>query len=1088
MKEKLPYCRMTKLMSLMAAVLFGLFSGSLSAEENSLDGDVENMDSTTSALLSMSALEKGPLHTPFDVTVSGTVTDQEGEPIPGATVLVHGASVGTATDLEGRYSLTVPENATLVFSFIGFESKTVEVNNQSTIDVSLELSTQALEEVVVIGYGTQRKKDLTGAIVNVQAEEVMKYKPTSVSEILRTTVPGLSVGYAINARNVPDFEVRGDNSIKADLNNDGNREEERAANRPLIVLDGVIFRGDLAEINPNTIESVDVLKDASAAAVYGSQATNGVVIFTTKKGAFGKPQISVSSRVGLVTEERRQQTYKGGDEVLNWLTDMNESITNTITAPWTRFRDYYSIDPQYQDDWLAANGIPGETNPDAINLARINNFGFWDNELENYQNGIIYDWQDFLFHTGVRQDYDVSVSGRTERVSYYFALGYSDRESVRIGDSFKTITSRLNLDVNLAEFISIGANAQFTYQDEGQQAIDNGGYRTFSPYDQPWMNGKPRIRENLNDQAAGSNRDNPYQGPSWNTRSHTRFMINPTLFAMFTLPAGFSLRTDYTPRFDVRKRFDLNERGNPQRAVDAAERRYNDSFSWQSNTILNWDKTFGEHRLNFTGLYNAERNKNWETRAMTNDFSPTAGLGFHAVQLGLNPTMSSYDEVNSRTGLMGRINYAYGDRYNFSASVRRDGYSRFGIDNLYANFPSVSAAWTVSNESFMTTSNTLSYLKLRLSYGVNGNNSSLEDYNAYARLSNDIYLNYDGGYVASPFTEITRIANPFLSWERTGSYNIGIDYGLFNGRISGSLDAYKSETRDLLLDQKLPDLTGFGTVKTNVGNLENTGLDLGSNTINLSSKNVIWNSTFNITYRNNKIATLGNAPLSVTDSEGNTVVREPDDLQNGWFIGENKDIIWDWELDGVYQLGEESEAAEYVLFPGDFRFVDQDGDGDIDIDDKVFLGLRNNPWYITFRNDLEWKGFDLGLVLLAKLGYKGGTGEPFNNAQEYIKNHNWYKIPYWTPLNGENNFARINSINLGGGDVWINKSYLRLQNVSLGYSLPANLLEKINSNRVRLALNVENAAVLTGWIKNLGDPESSREMPRTYSLSLDFTF
>lgn len=1080
-KTLLYYLKMNP-MYLLGAILFFVGSGSVIAQNKNPYRSFTSMADNHPVIASAKVGKKPSKNNLIDRTISGTVTDQDGEPIPGATISIPGTSIGTATNLEGKYNITVPDNATLVFSFIGFESQTVEINNQSTIDVSLRLSTQALEEVVVVGYGTQKKKDLTGAIVNVQAEEVMKYKPTSVSEILRTTVPGLSVGYSTNARNVPDFNVRGDNSIKAD------DDDERSANRPLIVLDGVIFRGDLAEINPNTIESVDVLKDASSAAVYGSQATNGVVIFTTKKGAFGKPQISVSSRVGLMTGARRQQTYRGGEEVLNWLTDMNETITNSITEPWTRFRDYYSIDPQYQQDWLAANGIPGETDREAINSARVNNFGFWDIEMENYKNGVTYDWQDFLFHTGVRQDYDVSVSGRSERVSYYYALGYSDRESVQIGDSFKTITSRLNLDVNLAEFLSIGANAQFTYQDEGQQSIGNGGYRTFSPYDQPWKNGKPRIRENLNDQSAGSNRGNPYQEPSWNTRRHTRFSINPTLFAMFTLPYGFTLRTDYTPRFDVRKRFDFDERGNPEKAVDEAERRYNDSFSWQSNTILSWDQTFGEHRFSFTGLYNAEKNRSWETRAMTNSFSPTAALGYHAVQLGLNPTMSSYDEVNSRVGLMGRVNYAYSDRYNLSLSIRRDGYSRFGAENLYANFPSVSAAWTISNEGFMSTVSTLSYLKLRLSYGVNGNSSGLEDYNAYARLSNGLYLNYDGGYIATPYTEINRIANPLLSWERTASFNAGLDYGLFNDRVSGSLDVYRSETRDLLLDQKLPDLTGFESVKTNVGNLQNTGFDLGINTINLSSKDFTWTSAFNVTYKTNKITTLGNKPIETTDREGNSVFAEPDDLQNGWFIGENKDIIWDWDLNGIYQLGEEAEAAKYGLFPGDFRFVDQDGDGNIDIDDKVFLGLRNNPWYLTFRNDLEWRGFDLGLIFLARLGYKGGTSEPFNNAQEYIKNHNWYQIPYWTPLNGENNFARINSINLGGGDAWISKSYLRLQNISVGYSLPARLLEKVNASQVRLALNVENAAVFTKWIRNLGDPESSREMPRTYSLSLDFTF
>lgn len=363
------------------AMLFCLLTVPLMAWSSNLNGNFDPKMTVTYA----TALEEVLLNTPVDVTVSGTVTDQNGDPIPGATVSVPGTSIGTATDIDGKYSITVPENSSLVFSFIGFENQTIQVDNRSTIDVSLSESAQALDEVVVIGYGTQKKKDLTGAVVNVQAAEVMKYNPTSVSEILRSTVPGLSVGYATNARNVPDFEVRGDNSMKASAS------AERAANRPLIVLDGVIFQGDLAEINPNTIESVDVLKDASAAAVYGSQATNGVVIFTTKKGSFGKPQITFSSRVGLITGSRRQETYKGED-VLNWLTDMNETITNSITEPWTRFRDYNALEPQYRDQWLAANGIPGETDPQAIRMARVNNFGFWDNELENYQNGISYDW------------------------------------------------------------------------------------------------------------------------------------------------------------------------------------------------------------------------------------------------------------------------------------------------------------------------------------------------------------------------------------------------------------------------------------------------------------------------------------------------------------------------------------------------------------------------------------------------------------------------------------------------------------------------------------------------------------------------
>jgi TonB-linked SusC/RagA family outer membrane protein len=697
------------------------------------------------------------------------------------------------------------------------------------------------------------------------------------------------------------------------------------------------------------------------------------------------------------------------------------------------------------------------------------------------------DWQDFLFHTGVRQDYDVSVSGRNERASYYFSLGYSDRESVQLWESFQTITSRLNLDVSLAEWLSVGVNASFSFQDEGREPIGNGSYRVYSPYDQPWEIGAERTRENLTGQAAGSNIGNPYQDPSWNTRMYNRFMLNPTLFTKITLPLGFSFRMDYTPRFDTRKRFDLEEKGNPSRAVDDARRQHNDVFAWQWNNILSWDKEFGEHRFNVTGLYNAEKTQSWYTDSRTSNFSPTAALGYHAMGFGTNPSANSNDETNSRTAIMGRVNYSYSNRYNLSVSIRRDGFSRFGLENLYGNFPSVSGAWTLTNENFMASApKFLSYLKLRASWGINGNSSGLEAYNAYARLSNNIYLNYNNGYFVAPYVELTRIANPGLSWERTEAINFALDFGLFSDRLSGSLDVYSSNTKDLLLDQKLPEVTGFASAKTNIGNLKNYGFDLGLNSINISKDDFIWTSTFNVTYRQNRITTLGNEAVESQDSEGNIVFKEPDDLQNGWFIGENKDIIWDFEADGVYQVGEEAEAAVYGLYPGDFRVVDQNEDGVINVDDKVFLGLRNNPWYLTFRNDFEWKGFDLGVVFLAKLGYKGVTTEPFNWSQQYIKNHNWYNIPYWTPQNARNDAARVNSIRLGGHELALNRSYVRLQNVSLGYTLPAAVLDKVNMDRVRLAVNIENAAVFTPWI--YGDPESQSEMPRTYSFSLDFTF
>ena len=379
-------------------------------------------------------------------------------------------------------------------------------------------------------------------------------------------------------------------------------------------------------------------------------------------------------------------------------------------------------------------------------------------------------------------------------------------------------------------------------------------------------------------------------------------------------------------------------------------------------------------------------------------------------------------------------------------------------------------AWNLTNEGFMADRPTwLSFLKLRASWGVNGNSSGIGSYAAYATLSQNKYLNYNGGYFIAPYLYINRMANPNLAWEKVQAFNFGLDYGLWDGRLRGSIDVYTSKTTDMLLNKKLPLLTGFSDIVTNVGSLKNGGVDLSVNSVNIENQNFRWTSNFNLSYSTNKIVSLTGEKIETVDENGNTVLKEPDDISNGWFIGENKDIIWDYELDGIYQLGEEAEAAKYGLFPGDFKYVDQNGDEKLNADDRVFQGLTSPPWYMTLTNDFEYKGFDLGVILLAKLGYYGGTTQPFNNAQEYIKNHNWYNLPYWTPNNPINTAARINSINLAA-QVWQSKNYLRIQNISLGYNIPTDVLESIKVKSARLAFTVENAAVFTKWIE--GDPEN----------------
>ena len=1035
-----------------------------------------------------------------ETNVTGTVTSEDGSPVPGATVIVKGTTVGTVTNGEGEYSLSgVPENGTLVFSFVGMSTQEVAVGNQSTINVTMAMDAIGLDEVVAIGYGTARKRDLTGAVVNVDAEELMKYKPESVSDLLRSAVPGLKVGYSTNARATPDFYIRGDNTIKADAG------DERNANAPLIVVDGVIFNGSLTELNVNDIKSVDVLKDASAASIYGSRASNGVVVFTTKTGEVGKAKIRVSAKYGIVTSTKRLTSFDA-DEVLIWLEEMNESVDNLLQDPWSIYEPYDRLADEYKDDWLEANGIPGETDMNVIENKWLDNFGFESNERENYFAGRSYDWQDFLFQTGERQDYNVSVSGRTERVNYYWSVGMRDNKSLQAGETFKAITSRLNLDVTVTDYLKVGLNANFSYEDEGQQTIGSGAYETYSPYDMPWINdtwkeGLPRTRENLALAAAGSNRSNPLLNQAFVDRDHDRYRIFPTIYGELTLPFGIKFTSRFTQRIDFNTRLQFNDPAHPLWTHGGEiRRRHNKFYGWQTDNILNWNKQFGEHSFDVTGLWNAEENERWFTDAFTSQLSPNAALGYHEMAFGLSPSTDSNDESNSRTALMGRVNYAYASKYYLSASIRRDGYSRFGRDNLEATFPSVSAGWTVSNEEFMSGAPSwFNFLKLRLSWGVNGNSSGLGAYAAFASLSDNKFLLYNNGYLLSSYLGVNRLGNSSLAWEKNQSWNLGIDYGFWDGRVRGSLDVYTSETTDLLLDKVLPIITGFSSVTTNVGNLKNMGFDLSINTINVENQDFSWNSGLNIHFNKNEIVSLTGekSPVldengsPVLDSNGNPVLEEPDDTDNGWFIGEDKDVIWDYEIDGVFQIGEEEEAAMFGQFPGDFRIVDQNGDGVLNTFDKVFQGTSNNPWYITFTNDFSYKQFDVGLIFLAKLGYQGraldgGWDLHQNNAQQYIKNHNWYNIPYWTPDNPINDYTRINSITPVDVSYWSSRDYLRLQSFSLGYSIPDFLLESINFSSVRVSFNIENAFVLTKW--ELGDPESRLEMPRVFSFSLDLTF
>ncbi|MCL3781918.1 SusC/RagA family TonB-linked outer membrane protein [Prolixibacteraceae bacterium JC049] len=1009
--------------------------------------------------------------------ITGKVVDKNGEPMPGVTVVIKGTTTGVVTSLDGIYTLVLPENAEVVsFSFVGMKSQEVKIDNQTKIDITLEEDAIGLEEVVAIGYGVAKKSDLTGAVVNVKAEELNKFKPESVSELLRAAAPGLNVSYSTNAKSTPEFEIRGDNSLSA-------------GNKPLIVVDGVIFNGSLQDLNVNDIETVDILKDASSAAIYGSRATNGVVVFTTKKGKKGNARINAKAKFALVTQSEYAESF-GIPEVFDWKEDILIALNNKYdgTEAFTEYTDPRKLSEQDLTTWL--DGTP----KDEMLTTWLGRLGFNNKEIDNYINGRHYDWKDWLFHVGKRQSYDINLSGQNKTVNYYWSLGYKDNESVRVGDKYSTINSRIKLDATVADFLNIGVNAIFTYQDESGIPLSTGQYHNLSPLDTPWD-----ADGNLELAAAGSNRSNPLLDPNYTEKKLDYYKFIPTVFARLNLPYGFTFTSNFSQRMVFKRDFLFKSPENPNWKAKGGEahRKHSQTYEWQTDNILNWNKEFDKHRFDFTAVWNAERKQSWYTNSNTSQMSPTAKLGYHELKFGTSPGADSDDKASARNAWMTRMNYSFDKKYNLSASFRRDGSSRFGEDHTHANFYSISGGWTITEEMFLKDKiDWLNYFKLRASYGTNGN-SSIGEYDSKAVLADKKYLNatWDGEYFTVPYMYVERMENPSLRWETAKAFNFGMDFSIFDSVLRGTVELYQTKTTDLLLKKKLPIITGFGDIMQNVGHVENSGVEISLNSVNLDRGDWRWTTSLNLSYNKNKITSLTGVKVAKTDAEGNPVLDdngnpimyEPDDINNGWFIGRDKSVIYDYNVLGIWQEGEEEEAAKYDQQPGDFRLQDVDGDGDLDTDDKQFLGYTTPRWRMSMINNIQFKDFELGFVIMGKFNYMGKFNDAKNNGQTYTKNSTTYKLPYWTPENPSNDYARILSHAPVGFNVYRKKSHVRLQNISLAYNVPAKWTKPIKLENVKVGLNVENVtAIAPDW--DFGDPEHKYDLPRIFSFSVDFSF
>ncbi|GAA4304738.1 TonB-dependent receptor [Compostibacter hankyongensis] len=1027
-----------------------------------------------------------------NLTVQGKVTAANNNSgLPGVTINVLGTSKGSVTDANGNYSLNgLAASDSLVFSYVGYDKKTVGVNGRARVDISLTQGASSLEQIVVIGYGTAQKKDLTGAVSSVNAEKLENEHPNSVQDVLRSNVPGLKVAYNTSAKGASDndLEVRGKNTLNAGSN-------------PLLVVDGVIYYGSMSDINPNDIATIDVLKDASSAAVYGAKSANGVILITTKRGKEGKPVINVNASFGLATMGVNQRPYSAQD-FLKFRSNVQYNRYAGDAKPYEYSDPRTLPDDISMDEWLGYDGSSGD--PVSVWLNRLN---FKPIEIANYKAGKSIDWYDKVFQTGLRQDYTVSLSGRKDELSYYWSLGYTDNEGVVVGDEFSTVRSRINLEAKITKFLTVGTNTQFSYRDESQVPANWDNAIIASPWGSMYRDDdSTALRFSPNDQAIAQN---PFGDPTYTDRMQRYYTLNSSIYGKVTLPFDITYQVNFTPRIEWYNFFQHQSadyiESNWATQGGIAARQERQIYQWQVDNLIKWSHTFNNiHHFDVTLLANAEKYQVWRNKISNNGFDPSDALGYHDIGSGINPVVGNTGDYNDETGanttlgdeystgdaLMARVFYSLKDRYMLTLSVRRDGYSAFGSSNPRATFPAAAFGWVFTEEPFFK-ADWLDFGKLRLSYGVNGN----RDIPRYAALSIQqtgkyLHVTPDGKIVQVSQLYVNNMANPDLKWERTSAYNIGLDFSLFHSILDGSIDAYLSKTTNLLVQRALPDVIGFDYIWDNLGEVDNKGFEINLSSHNIDHPTFSWNTSANFSLNRNEIVHLYGNMVDITDANGKVIgQKEADDVGNKWFIGHAIDAVWDQNAVGIWQSDEANEAQKYGVSPGDFKVKDVNNDGQYTDADREFLGFTEPRFRWTLRNEFTfWKNISLSFVVYSIWGNIAAFNQAKNNSG-FIDRSSYYDFPYWTADNPTNDYARLYSSNGSATySVYRKKSFIRLDNVALAYTFPQKLLKRASIQGLKAYFTVKNAALYApDW--NFWDPEPSTSgpTPRIYTLGLNLT-
>jgi len=965
--------------------------------------------------------------------VTGKVVDGMGEPIIGASVVVQGASQGAVTDLDGLYELSgVPSNAKLVVSYIGYKSQTVDVSGRSSINFTLQEDNEMLDEVVVVGYGVQRKSDVTGSLAHIGSKELNAMPVKNAMEGMQGKTAGVDITNSQRPGTVGDITIRGVRSISA-------------SNSPLYVVDGMIIQnGGIDYINPQDIESIEVLKDASATAIYGSRGANGVVLVTTKKGKEGTVTLNYAGTV----------TFSNIHEVTEYMS-ASEWLDYSRWAYYNQgnYASGSTMTPVYSEDQRIFGGASDAS---------------WQNIAQAWSNGTYdaskvgeYDWVSHGKQTGITHEHTLSASGGTDKFKGYGSFGYLNQKGEQPGQKYQRFTVNTSFEGKPLPYFTMGTTMNASYGDQTygysftKSVTGAGDYYSALRGMLPWTEPYDLAGDFVRTPGTNVNIINPINELQYNTNKRKNFRISGSVYAQLDFGKiwnaldGLSYKIAFGPelqyyRLGVANAADgINGDGNNKAQYNPYQR-----VAWTLDNLLYYNKTINKvHNIGVTLLQSAS-SSHYETGSMTANVASAMELWYN---ISSNGDITAYGTGLTDTQMasyMARINYGFMDKYLLTASMRWDGASQLSEGHKWASFPSVALGWRIDQENFMRDINWISNLKMRLGWGVSGN-AAISAYATKGALQSNTYTwgaSKEVGYLPSDASAKSpnKMANENLGWERTTQWNLGIDYGFINGRINGSFDIYKTYTKDLLMAMTIPSLTGYTSTFANVGETSGWGIDFQLNAIPVKTQDFEWNTTFTWSMDRNKVERLANDVDEIINSS--------------LFVGEEIGVYYDYVYDGIWKTSEAEEAAKYGRKPGQIKVKDLNGDGKIDANNDRQIVAKVRPrWTAGWQNTFTYKNFELSFFMFSRWKFT------VNKGSETLDGiYNKRKLDYWKP--GINEDAEYYGPGTNGSakDTYASSmayqdgSFIKMRNISLGYNFTKKQLAPLGLNSLKVYVQAMN--------------------------------